>query len=77
MPLLRNRLGDPARASEKIRTEDRECWGCGEVGHILPNCPNLEPEPEPESPAKVKAAVTTKKTKDFKRHIHGQEVSCY
>ena len=55
---------DTAVPKETAETEDRDCWGCGETGHILPNCPHKESEPE--APVKAKATFTKKK-KDFKK----------
>ena len=55
---LRGKTGQPYTAATAyggggtfVKMEDRVCFGCGETGHILPNCPNLTEE---EKKAKMK-----------------------
>ena len=60
---------DTAVPKDTAETDDRDCWGCGETGHILPNCPHKEPEP-PEAPVKTKATYTKKKKESKKVRAH-------
>ena len=48
----RNATKAAAAPRKTAESEDRECWGCGEIGHILPNCPHKDSEPTPPANAK-------------------------
>ena len=61
----RNATKAAAAPRQTAESEDQECWGCGEIGHILPNCPHKDSEPTP--PANPKAGANKKK--DAKKNI--------
>ena len=60
----KKQTGRPRKAAaapkEKAESEDRECWGCGEIGHILPQCPHKDSDPTP--PAKPTKKKEPKKS---------------